>query len=140
MRVHREPDRAGPQLRALYAGASAFLFPSLYEGFGLPAVEAMACGTPVVACRAGALPEVMQLTGGGLLVEKDDPAALAKGIRTLFEQPEKRADLGQQARARVEASLSWRRVAAVTAEGYYEVLAERRGCPTSTITSASVGA
>jgi glycosyltransferase involved in cell wall biosynthesis len=126
-------------LVSLYRSAELVVVPSRYEGFGLPAVEAMACGTPVVACRAGALPEVMQLTGGGLLVEKDDPEALAAGIRTLMAQPEARAELGQHARARVEAHLSWKRVAEVMAEGYAEVLSERRGRPTSTITSESRG-
>jgi glycosyltransferase involved in cell wall biosynthesis len=126
-------------LVSLYRSAELVVVPSRYEGFGLPAVEAMACGTPVVACRAGALPEVMQLTGGGLLVEKDDPEARAKGIQSLMERPEARAEVGRKARARVEAHLSWKRVAQVTAEGYAEVLAERRGRPTSTITSESWG-
>jgi glycosyltransferase involved in cell wall biosynthesis len=113
------------ELVHLYRRASLVVVPSRYEGFGLPAVEAMACGTPVVACRAGALPEVMQLTGGGVLVDKDDPEALANGIQTLHEKPEWRSELGARGRARVEAHLSWRRIAAVTADGYREVLEER---------------
>jgi glycosyltransferase involved in cell wall biosynthesis len=127
------------ELVRLYRRAALAVVPSRYEGFGLPAVEAMACGTPVVACRAGALPELMELVGGGLLVEKDDPQALAVGILELMNAPARRRELGAKARERVDAHLSWRRVAAVTAEGYAEVLDERRGRPTSTMTSASVG-
>jgi glycosyltransferase involved in cell wall biosynthesis len=127
-------------LVGLYRRAALVVVPSRYEGFGLPAVEGMACGTPVVACRAGALPEVMRLTGGGLLVNKDDPSALARGISKLLEKPELRADLGQRARERVVASLSWPRVAAATAEVYAQVLEERRGLPTATTTSERLGA
>jgi glycosyltransferase involved in cell wall biosynthesis len=81
----------------------------------------------------------MRLVGGGVLVEKDDPSALAAGIRELMEAPERRRSLGATARERVDTHLSWRRVAAVTADGYAEVLDERRGRPTRTMTSANVG-
>jgi glycosyltransferase involved in cell wall biosynthesis len=127
------------ELVRLYRRAALAVVPSRYEGFGLPAVEAMACGTPVVACRAGALPEVMRLVGGGVLVEKDDPSALAAGIRELMEAPERRRSLGATVWERVDTHLSWRRVAAVTADGYAEVLDERRGRSTRTMTSANVG-
>lgn len=123
----------------LYRRASVVAVPSRYEGFGLPAVEAMACGTPVVACRAGALPEVLALTGGGLLVDRDAPEALAAGLLALLEDPARREQLAARGRERVEAHLSWRRVAAATLAGYEEVLAERRGRPTSTITSERAG-
>ncbi len=127
------------RLIQLYRRATLAVVPSRYEGFGLPAVEAMACGTPVVACRAGSLPEVMQLTGGGLLVDKDDPAALAKGIHTLLRANDERERIGKEARARVVEHLSWPQVAAATARVYAEVLEERRGRPTRTITSESSG-
>ena len=123
----------------LYRRAAITVVPSRYEGFGLPAVESMACGTPVVACRVGALPEVMALCEGGLLVEKDSSPALAQGIKTLMRSSDQRRDLAERGRGRVEAHLSWRRVASATADGYAEVLAERRGRPTSTITSDSPG-
>jgi glycosyltransferase involved in cell wall biosynthesis len=126
-------------LANLYRRAALTLVPSLYEGFGLPAVESMACGTPVVACRAGALPEVMALCRGGILVEKDSPAALADGVGRLMEPSEGLRDMGERARKRVEAHLSWRSVASVTADGYAEVLAEGRGRPTRTMTSARSG-
>ena len=126
-------------LANLYRRAALTLVPSRYEGFGLPAVESMACGTPVVACRAGALPEVMALCEGGVLVEKDSPEALADGVRRLTVPGADLRGMGEHARKRVENHLSWRSVAAVTADGYAEVLAERRGRPTRTITSASPG-
>ncbi len=126
-------------LLAHYRRAALSVVPSRYEGFGLPAVEAMACGTPVVACRAGALPEVMALCGGGLLVEKDSAQALAAGIRRLMEAPEERRMLGKRARNRVVEHLSWRGVALATARGYAEVLEERRGRPASTMTSDRTG-
>jgi glycosyltransferase involved in cell wall biosynthesis len=82
---------------------------------------------------------VLRLAGGGLLVERNDPNALAKGITTLLEQEQTRALLGARGRRGVVASLSWARVAKATAGVYSEVLAERRGRPASTITSASEG-
>ena len=128
------------ELVRLYRRATLTVVPSRYEGFGLPAVESMACGTPVVAAEAGALPEVLRLTGGGLLVARNDAGALAKGIGSLLEQASTRAMLATRGRRGVVASLSWGRVAEATANVYAEVLAERRGRPASTITSASEGA
>jgi glycosyltransferase involved in cell wall biosynthesis len=66
------------QLAGLYAGAQCFVLPSLYEGFGLPCIEAMACGTPVVASNAGALPETCG--DAALLVDPHDPAAIADAV------------------------------------------------------------
>jgi glycosyltransferase involved in cell wall biosynthesis len=128
------------ELVRLYRRAALVVVPSRYEGFGLPAAEAMACGTPVVATRAGALPEVMERTGGGLLVQRDDPGALAAGIARLLERPEARAELGARGRLGVVDAYSWPRIAAATASVYAEAVAERRGAPASTITSASAGA
>ncbi|MBW2725357.1 MAG: glycosyltransferase family 4 protein [Deltaproteobacteria bacterium] len=123
-----------------YRRAALVAVPSRYEGFGLPAVEAMACGTPVVACAAGALREVMQRAGGGITVPIDDAEALGAGITQLIGQPERRRSLAETGRARVEANFSWQRIAGRTAEVYAEVLAERRGRPTTIMTSASTGA
>jgi len=103
-------------------------------------VEAMACGTPVVASAAGALPEVMRTAGGGLVVPKGDADALARAIATLLADPERRRRLGAEGRGRVVDAYSWERVAARTVGVYRELLAERRGRPASTITSAHSGA
>jgi glycosyltransferase involved in cell wall biosynthesis len=111
------------ELVAAYRRATLVVVPSVFEGFGLPAAEAMACGTPVVATSAGALPEVVETGGGGLLVPANDPQALAKGITTLLEQPEARAELGARAPARIEASYSWERIAELTEEVYREIAA-----------------
>jgi glycosyltransferase involved in cell wall biosynthesis len=125
-RLHVAGRVSNEELVALYRRAMLVVVPSRYEGFGLPAAEAMACGTPVVASAAGALPEVMETGGGGLLVPPEDPEALAKAISTLAEQPEARRAMGARAPARIEAAYSWRRVAARTAEVYAEAIGERR--------------
>jgi glycosyltransferase involved in cell wall biosynthesis len=127
------------QLLALYRRAALVVVPSRHEGFGLPAAEAMACGTPVVAARAGALPEVVKTGGGGILVESQNPEALAKGISRLLEQPDVRAELGARGRRGVEAAYAWPRVALATAAVYSELVAERRGRPARITTSASPG-
>src|SRR5262249_49784121 len=106
---------------------------------GLPAVEAMACATPVVACAAGALPEVVTRGGGGVLVESASPQALARGIRELLADPARRAALGARGRQGVEAAYAWPSVAARTAEVYAELLAARRGRPHRITTSAPAG-
>jgi glycosyltransferase involved in cell wall biosynthesis len=116
---------ATEELVALYRRAMLVVVPSRYEGFGLPAAEAMACGAPVVASAAGALPEVVRAGGGGVLVPPGDPDALAKAIATLAEQPAGRRALVAGAPARIDAAYSWRRVAERTIEAYLEVLGER---------------
>jgi glycosyltransferase involved in cell wall biosynthesis len=108
----------------LYRRATLVVVPSRFEGFGLPAAEAMACGTPVVASDAGALPEVVGTGGGGVLVPPDSPEALAKAITSLLEQPDARRALSERARTRVEASYAWPRVAERTAAEYRRVVGE----------------
>lgn len=78
-------------LPALYSGASLFAYPSLYEGFGLPPLEAMRCGAPVLTSRVASLPEVVG--EAGLLVEPGDPVALRDGLATLLSDPERRREL-----------------------------------------------
>lgn len=126
------------ELIRLYRAAEVVVVPSRYEGFGLPAVEAMACGTPVVATRAGALAEVIEQTGGGLLAERDDPDSIAARVGELLASGERRALLAKRGRERVVERYAWPRVAAATANVYAELVA-RRGRPTSTTTSESVG-
>lgn len=123
-----------------YRSATLVVVPSLYEGFGLPAAEAMACATPVVASAAGALPEVMRTGGGGTLVTKGDADALARAIAELLADGETRRRLAAEGRARIVEAYSWPRIAARTAEVYRALLDARRGRPASTITSAQAGA
>ncbi len=138
-RLHVVGPLSVEALVARYRRAALLAVPSRYEGFGLPAAEAMACGTPVVASASGALPEVLETAGGGVLVPRDAPEALAAGIRRLLERPEQRAALGALGRKGVVAAYSWPRIAARTAAIYAEVAAARRGRPTSSTTSASAG-
>ena len=126
-------------LPAIYSAADVLAFPSLYEGFGLPILEAMACGTPVVATDAGSLPEVIGTAGGGILVRAHSADALARGISELLAQPAARAELGAQGRKGVVAAYSWPSVARRTADVYAEISAERRGRPAKTTTSAPPG-
>lgn len=91
-------------LRHLHAGALALVLPSASEGFGLPAVEAAACGTPVIATTASPLPELLR--GGGLFVEPGDVSAIAGAIRTLRVDPAARRAMGVIARERALA-LTW---------------------------------
>jgi glycosyltransferase involved in cell wall biosynthesis len=107
-------------LATLLASAEVMCVPSLYEGFSLPTVEAMSCGTPVVASRAGALPEVVG--DCAVLVEPGDSEALAAAVKHLIESPEERARLGAAGRARALERYSWTSVAAATVEAYTEAI------------------
>ncbi len=106
------------------------MVPSLYEGFSLPAIEAMACGTPLVATTGGALPEVIGKHGeSGFLVPTADPSALAAQILRALADPAMRARVGEAGRRRVLDRFTWRRTAQGTAEHYYlelEADAKRR--------------
>jgi len=95
---------------------------SLYEGFGLPCAEAMSCGTPVIATRAGALPEVVGDDGAGVLVPPGDPGALAVEIKRLLADRQLRQRMGENARKRIEDSFSWEIAAQKTLEIYEEVI------------------
>ncbi|MEP6690220.1 MAG: glycosyltransferase family 1 protein [Gemmatimonadaceae bacterium] len=96
------------ELRHLLSGAVALLLPSECEGFGLPAVEAAACGTPVVATTASPLPEL--LPGGGIFVPPGDSDALLGAVRTLWEREDARAAMGARALEGAR-KLSWPRSA-----------------------------
>jgi len=111
------------ELARHYGQAQVAVVPSLYEGFSLPAIEAMACGVALVATTGGALPEVVGTDGEtGLLVPPDDPGALAQAIGRLMDDDELRARLGAAGRTRVLGRFTWQVTAAGTADGYRALL------------------
>lgn len=105
---------------ALMAGAAAFTLPSLYEGFGLPVLEAMACGTPVVTSRTGALGEVAG--DAALLVDPTDVEDMAAGLEKVLGDSQLRADLARRGLVRA-AQFSWEQVARETVRVYQRTLA-----------------
>ncbi|MCW5853059.1 MAG: glycosyltransferase family 4 protein [Anaerolineae bacterium] len=112
-----------------YAAAEVLAYPSLYEGFGLPPLEAMACGTPVVVSTASSLPEVVG--DAGLLVPSHDSAALAHALNRLLTEADLRAEMRARGLDRA-AQFTWLRTAQMTADVYERVLT---GQPLPPITS-----
>lgn len=107
------------RMHALYRGALALVYPSLYEGFGLPLVEAMASGTPVLASHAASMPEV--LGGAGVLLDPRDVAAWRDAIIRVVNDETLRDDLRARGLARA-ATFTWQRTARLTLEAYREVV------------------
>jgi glycosyltransferase involved in cell wall biosynthesis len=105
------------ELRRLYAGAAAFVYPGIYEGFGLPIVEAMACGAPVVTSTTGAAPEIAG--GAALLVDPFDPASIRDGIDRAIE-PGTAAEMRARGLVRAQA-FRWADAAAATVDVYRRV-------------------
>lgn len=99
------------ELRAFYAGCEALLLPSLWEGFGLTALEAMGCGAPVIASNRGALPEV--IGGAGVTADPNDAASMADAVQRLWHEPAFRRDLIARGRKRAR-EFSWSRSAEQT--------------------------
>jgi glycosyltransferase involved in cell wall biosynthesis len=110
-------------LPGLYSLASVFVFPSLYEGFGLPPLEAMACGVPVLTSNNSSLAEIC--ADAAHLINPHDETELAAGLRELLEDPEWRAELGRRGLRRSE-EFSWKRAARQTTAVYERVLHEKR--------------
>jgi len=112
-----------------YADSTLAVVPSLYEGFGFPAGEAMACEVPVVSTRAGALPEVVGEHGAcGVLCAPRDSVSLAQAIAQLLSAPERRAAMGAAGRRRVLEHFTWKRAAERTVDAYRELI-EQRSAP-----------
>lgn len=108
------------EMPSLFASASAVVYPSLYEGFGFPPLEAMAVGTPVVASDRGSLPEV--LGDAALLIDPTDPRALGEALEAVLSRPEVRGRL-RSSGARQARLYTWDKCAQRTTEVYKEVLA-----------------
>lgn len=105
-------------LPLLYAGARMFVFPSLWEGFGLPVIEAMRCGTPVITSELSCLPEVAG--GAALLVDPRDPNSIARQMLRLNTDPALRKEMTDKGLARGN-EFSWRRCAAETIQAYHDL-------------------
>jgi glycosyltransferase involved in cell wall biosynthesis len=110
---------ADADLPAIYGGAQVFAFPSLFEGFGLPVLEAMACGTPVVCSNSSSLPEVAD--DAALLVDPLDVDALTGALERLLRDPALAADLRARGLAQA-ARFSWARAAAETIAIYHRLI------------------
>jgi len=122
-RVHITGKIGEEELVRWYNSAQVAIVPSLYEGFGFPAAEAMACELPVVSTTAGALPEVVGKDGcSGRLVPPRDPQALARAIMELMNDPAECRAKGQAARERVLKEFTWKISAERLVEVYREVI------------------
>jgi glycosyltransferase involved in cell wall biosynthesis len=128
-----EIDEVGDNcLRWLYSHCEALVFPSLYEGFGLPLVEAMACGAPVVASNRSSIPEVVG--DAGFLIDPCDPTAMAAALRALDRDQGLRREIARRGQERAR-RYTWKRAARRTADILYEtatgsVRSSRRTAPT----------
>ncbi|MFO7715286.1 glycosyltransferase family 4 protein [Desulfosarcina sp.] len=107
-----------------YARAAMAVVSSVYEGFGLPAGEAMACGVPVISTTGGALPEVVG--DAGILVPPKNHRALARAIIDLLDHPEQANDLGRRGYQRVQQHFTWRRAAEKTVAAYRKTILDYR--------------
>jgi glycosyltransferase involved in cell wall biosynthesis len=125
-RVHVTGRISREELVQHYNTCELLVSPSLYEGFGLPAAEAMACGTPVIATTAGAFPEVIEDGVSGILVAPGDSEALASVMERVLDDADLQRQLGREGRRRIVDRFSWRQTAVQTLALYQEVLSGRR--------------
>ena len=130
-RVHFMSGLPSEEIARLYAEATLAVVPSLYEGFGFPAGEAMACGTPVVSTDGGALPEVVG--DAAAVVPAGDAAAMAAAIAELLQDPVRREQLGAAGQRRVLNKFSWRKAASEMVSLYRRAAS---GIRTETISAA----
>jgi glycosyltransferase involved in cell wall biosynthesis len=113
------------ELVELMGSAEVACVPSLYEGFSLPTAEMMACATPLIVSRAGAIPEVVGEDGECAdLVTPGDVGELLHALERMLDDPERRARMGAAGRKRVEEQFSWKAVAVKVAAAYEKVIAD----------------
>jgi len=130
--VHVVNGLSVEDLAATMGSAEIVCVPSLYEGFSLPTLEAMACGTPLVVSNGGAIPEVVGAPGVCAdIVPAGDAEALTAALRALLDDPDRRARMGAAARARARSEFSWETVARATARIYEHVVHESRTTATT---------
>ena len=122
-RIHFHSGLTSQEVAELYAKASCAVIPSIYEGFGLPAGEAMACGVPVITTNGGALPEVVG--DAGITVQTRDHIALADAIRTLLGDSNLRHTLAAKGRSRILELFSWEVAASDMVQLYREVVSRK---------------
>ena len=115
------------QLRAIAHRAGVVVIPSLYEPFGIVALEALAAGAPLVAARTGGLAELLADTDAGLMFEPGNPEDLARCIISILTDDELAARLTTNGRALVEQTYAWDAIAAATAEVYDRLLSSTVG-------------
>jgi glycosyltransferase involved in cell wall biosynthesis len=118
--VHFAGRIAYEEFAGYYARASVAVIPSIYEGFGMPAGEAMACGIPVISTTGGALPEVVG--DAGILVPPGDARSLEQAIVSLLDDRDKREKLGEAGLRRVKGALTWRHAADKIIDIYHEAI------------------
>jgi glycosyltransferase involved in cell wall biosynthesis len=111
---------AGEDLPYVYNGAAVFVYPSIYEGFGLPVLEALACGTPVVTSNVSSLPEIVG--EAGILVDPHDVAGLSAAIAKVLSDPNLSRSLARQGQERAS-GFSWHRTASETIAVYERAMA-----------------
>ncbi|MEZ2390253.1 D-inositol-3-phosphate glycosyltransferase [bacterium RCC_150] len=118
--THRAPVKA-PKLAAWFRSADLVIMPSFSESFGLVALEAQACGTPVVATNVGGLSRALANGRTGLLVNGHNPSRWADAIEALYDDPRTREDMGRAAAVHSE-GFGWQRTAAITLESYHSAM------------------
>jgi glycosyltransferase involved in cell wall biosynthesis len=123
-RVHFVSRVSHDEALRFYEDADIFVYPSIFESFAIPPVEAMAAGVPVVASRVGGMQETIVDERTGLFVDREDPAALAAALRRLIEDPRLRRSLGDAGSVRAAEMFSWPRIVA-DVEAAFSAILER---------------
>lgn len=120
------PQLPQDQVLARIGRAGLLVNPSLSESFGMSLIEAIAVGTPVVATRAGGMPEIIRETGAGTIIDRNDSSALAEAVVHVLANPERHAEIACRGAERAAELYSWSRIAALTDGLHGEALAARR--------------